>query len=470
MNPPVLLRDVEVQGAAVDVRLHHGVVAAIGPGLRPSAADTVIHGGGGALLPGLHDHHLHLLACAAAAESVAAGPPEVEDRASLGRVLHEADGRLAPGAWLRAVGYHEAVAGDLDRHGLDALSPPRPVRLQHRSGARWTLNSLAIDRLALAEHAHPGIERDSAGGPTGRVHRADDLLAGLIEADPPELAPLGARLATYGVIGVTDATPYRRRSELAALAEAVRTGALPQRVTVTGGIDLLGVDLPEGLGRGPVKVIIDDGAYPALVTLASDIALAHAAGRPVAIHCVTRPAAVLALAAWDEAGTHRGDRMEHGSVLAPEQVAHLARHGITVVTQPGFIAERGDDYQREVDADDQDHLYRCASLLAAGVPVGGSTDAPYTHADPWRAMRAAVDRRTRHAVALGPAERISARAALGLFLGASDHPGGAERTVAVGHPADLCLLRVPLATALAQLTAENVAATVCAGQVIYEAS
>ena len=469
MNPPLLLRDVEVNGAAVHVRLRHGVVAAIGPGLRPSPTDTVIQGGGGALLPGLHDHHLHLLATAAAAESVAAGPPEVEDRPGLGRVLRDADGRLAPGAWLRAVGYHETVAGDLDRHALDALTPLRAVRVQHRSGARWTLNSAALTRLGLAEHPHPGIERDPAGVPTGRLHRADELLAELIEAGPPELAPLGARLATYGVIGVTDATPYRNAPELAALGEAVHTGALPQRVTVTGGIDLLGVDLPKGLGRGPVKVIVDDGAYPALLTLAADIALAHAAGRPVAIHCVSRTAAVLALAAWDQAGSHRGDRMEHGSVLAPEQVTHLARRGITVVTQPGFIAERGDDYQREVDADDQDHLYRCASLLTAGVAVGGSTDAPYTHADPWRAMRAAVDRRTRRGVTLGPAERISPRLALGLFLGQADHPGGAERAVAVGQPADLCLLRVPLATALDQLTAENVAATVCAGRVVYAA-
>ena len=50
----------------VDVRLVNGVIAAIGPDVRPEEGDEVIDARGGALLPGLHDHHLHLAALAAA--------------------------------------------------------------------------------------------------------------------------------------------------------------------------------------------------------------------------------------------------------------------------------------------------------------------------------------------------------------------------------------------------------------------
>jgi predicted amidohydrolase YtcJ len=111
------------------------------------------------------------------------------------------------------------------------------------------------------------------------------------------------------------------------------------------------------------------------------------------------------------------------------------RLGLTVVTQPGFVAERGDEYLAEVDTDDLPYLYRCRSLLALGVPVLASTDAPYTRPDPWLAIDAAVERRTRRGEVLGAIERMSTAEAIALF---TDGP------VAVGRPADLCVLSAPL--------------------------
>jgi len=97
---------------------------------------------------------------------------------------------------------------------------------------------------------------------------------------------------------------------------------------------------------------------------------------------VTRVASVLAVAAWEQVGARAGDRMEHGGVLPPDLVERLAGMGITVVTQPSFLLERGDDYLVEVEADDLPHLYRCASLERAGAGLGGSTDAPFGPEDP----------------------------------------------------------------------------------------
>ena len=77
----------EVAGRVVDVRVTGGVVADIGPRLRPSPRDDVLDACGGALLPGLHDHHLHLLALAAAASSVDCGPPQVRTAGQLGDAL-----------------------------------------------------------------------------------------------------------------------------------------------------------------------------------------------------------------------------------------------------------------------------------------------------------------------------------------------------------------------------------------------
>ena len=232
------------------------------------------------------------------------------------------------------------------------------------------------------------------------------------------------------------------------------------------GHELVDAAVPTGVEQGPVKLIIDDDTYPALDDLAGQIEQAHRHGRAAAVHCVTRTAIVLTLAAWDVVGSRAGDRVEHGSVVSPEVIGSLVRHGITVVTQPSFIGERGDEYLHDV-AEDLPHLYRCRSLLKAGIRVAGRNDAPYTAPDPWQAMRAAASRAGPSGAILGTSEAVDPAQALRLFLGELHDPGGAARTVHFGGSADLCLLRYPLNVALERLTAEDVAATVCSGRLVH---
>lgn len=178
---------------------------------------------------------------------------------------------------------------------------------------------------------------------------------------------------------------------------------------------------------------------------------------------------VVTIAALRQAGTEPGDRIEHAAVVPPDCIADLVELQVTVVTQPNFVAERGDEYLADIPANRHDELWRVASLLLAGVPVALSTDMPFGHGDPWAAMRAAVHRTTISGGVLGADERIPARRALMMFLGRPDQPTWA-RTVAPGQPGDLCLLAVPPERALEQLDADLVAATVLGGQVVYERS
>jgi predicted amidohydrolase YtcJ len=277
---------------------------------------------------------------------------------------------------------------------------------------------------------------------------------------------VGRLLAGYGVTGVTDLTPVGVVADLDPLAAAAADGSLPQRVTVAGAPRIAAAEVPGPLARGPVKIVMADYGLPALDDIVRWIRTAHDAGRAVAVHCVTRAGLALALAAWDEAGAAPGDRVEHGSVVPPELRAIVASRGITVVTQPGFVHERGDRYLVEVDADDLPHLYPCRSLIEAGIPVGGSTDAPYGHPDPWRDVAAAVERRTSSGEPLGVREAVSPERALALFLTPPDAPGGRPRRVAVGAPADLCVLDRALSQALEEPSSRHVAATVIAGQVV----
>jgi predicted amidohydrolase YtcJ len=414
-----LFRDVEVGGRRVDVRIRGGVVAEVGAGLPPTPGEDVVDGGGGALLPGLHDHHVHLLATAAARQSV--------DCSAGLDVLATAPGD----GWIRGVGCTVSV----DRYVLDRFQPVRPVRVQHASGGLWMLNSVALAAVAEALDSSPDVERDQGGEPTGRLWRYDERLrAALPPADQQDgLELLAADLLALGITSVTDATPDLDPAAVALL----RRFRLP--------VTLLG----DPSADTPLKLLLRDHDLPTYDELRARVLAARADGRPVAVHCVTRESLVLTVAVLDDVGRVPGDRIEHAAVVPDPR----ALQGLTVVTQPGFLHDRGDRYLAEVDPRDLPQLYPWASLSDAGALVLPSSDAPYGPLDPWFVIAAARDRRTSAGVVLGAAERVSTREALAGYL--ADRRGRPRR-LAPGEPAGVVLLSVPLVEALADPSAEHV--------------
>ncbi|MFD4562255.1 amidohydrolase family protein [Streptomyces sp. NPDC058469] len=469
----LLIRGAEVNGELLDVRIGRGRVLELGRSLqRADRAEELVEAHGGTLLPGLTDHHLHLFATAADLASVTCDPATTPDRAGLTRVLQRA--RPDEHGWIRGVRYHESTAGDLDATGLDQLRADVPVRLQHRSGALWVLNSRAAEAVGLGSGDHPGIERDTGGRPTGRLWRADPWLrARLPRGEPPSLAGLSLLLAGYGITAVTDASPELDTGTVEAISAAAASGELRQRVLLLGA-PLSGSPGPDGIpdsspGRnrpeaGPWKIVLADSGLPAVDELAEAVATAHRAGRPVAVHCVTRESLLLFLIALKEAGSLPGDRLEHASLVPTDVIPHIRRLGLRVVTQPGFLADRGDDFLRGTPASEHDDLYRCASLHAAGIPLGLSSDAPYGPVDPWAVMRAAVRRRTPSGMVVGPEERLTAAQALHGYLSPGRRPGDAPRRVHVGARADLVLLHTSLDAALDCLDARIVRLTLVGGR------
>ena len=253
----MLITRTEIDGVSpLDVRLAGGAIAEIGRELARGPGEPVLDAAGGALLPGLHDHHLHLMALAAAQTSVRCGPPAVRDLDGLASALAASGGS---GEWVRGIGYHQSVAGDLDRAQLDRLLPDRPARIQHRSGAMWVLNSAGVDRLGL-DHGvdQRGVERDADGRATGRLFRLDAWLRERLGPErPPSLADVGRRLARLGVTGLTDATPGNSGAELRALVASAERGELRQRLLVMGEP---GLPRPAhvSVARGAVKLLLDE--------------------------------------------------------------------------------------------------------------------------------------------------------------------------------------------------------------------
>jgi predicted amidohydrolase YtcJ len=462
---PITLRNVEVDGRpGLDVSLAGGRVAEIGPGLKTKG--DAIDGRGGALIPGLTDHHIHLLATAAQADSLTLD--EVRDVGDLARRLAAFAQARPRGDWIRATGYHHHAAGVLDREDIDRLAPDHPVRIEHQTGSLWMLNSRALELVASGD-APECVERDAAGRPTGRIWRGDDWLRSRIGRTLPALAPIGRRFASFGVTSFADASATTDRDAAALLAAAHRAGELPQRLMLMSAGPLSAPD--DGAYRvGPVKILLDERDLLPFDEMTARIDAGRAQGRHTAVHCVTAVELALTLAAFEAAGARPGDRVEHGGVIPPEAIATIAELGLTVVTQPGFVFERGDRYLADVDPREQADLYRCASLIAAGVPVAASSDAPYTAPDPWAAMRVATRRLTRRGAPISPAERVSPQTALSLYHGALEAPGGGKRRVVAGAGADLCLMKAPIAEVLARLDADLVAMTFIAGLPVYGAT
>ena len=468
----LLIENADLPGGRGGLRIENGRIAALGPGLKPAAGEARMDGAGGALLPGLHDHHIHLLALAAARDSLACGPPAVRDAAQLAQALAAAAESMRPGgggAWIRGVGYHESVAGPLDRWRLDALVEHCPVRIQHRGGALWCLNSAGLAAAGIEAGADlpEGCEVDARGRPTGRLQRLDGWLRDRLGVrDAPPLGAVGRDLARMGVTGLCDATPSNGASELALFAAAAEAGELPQHLRIMGSLDLPEPRHPR-MTRGALKVMLDEDRLPPESELVDAIREAHGQDRGVAFHCVTRAELVMAAGSLERAGTGALDRIEHASLAPPDAVEWLARLGVTVVTQPNFLLERGDAYRREVETRDQPWLYRGQGFLDAGVPLGAGTDAPFGNCDPWAAMRAAVERRSAEGALMAGGEALGPEAALALFTSPLDAPGRPRGALGPGEPADLVLLDRPWPEARQALCAEAVRTTWVAGQIAW---
>lgn len=491
-----MVRRARIGPAETELRIEGSRIVTVGAGARREQGDAVLDAAGGEVLPGLHDHHLHVLASVAAAGSVRVGPPAVRDRAGLSAALTAAAAAQPRPDWIRAVGYHQSVAGDLDRDVLDRMIADRPVRVQHRSGILWVCNSPGLAAVDAEHQAAPGVERDAGGRLTGRLWRMDRWLGEQLDRARPrppggrpdpsdrpdrpdrsvlsDLSVLSEAAAALGVTGWTDATPDRPDRDTRLLVEAVVSGAVRQRLHLMLPADgaapsaatVAGIGA-EKVTPGPVKILLDDPDLPALDTLAATIARAHGDASPVAVHCVTRVQLVLTLAALELAGTRPGDRIEHGAVIPVESLPVLARLGLTVVTQPNFVAERGDEYLSDVPPDDLADLWRARSLVDAGIRVAAGTDAPFGLADPWLAIRAAVRRRTPAGRVLGGHEAVPPPVALDWWCGTGAQPA-VPRRLQPGDPADLVVLAAPWPQAFEGDGPVPVRATVIDGRLVYE--
>ena len=426
----MIIRNCKIDDQLVDVLLAEGLIARIGNDIR---GDKDFDAKGGALIPGLHDHHIHLNATAAAMNSVRCGPPEVTSKTDIIEALNRDDEGL-----LRGVGYHHSVAGEIDRDWLDKNGPDRPIRIQHRSGRLWILNSLAMAELGLSE------PKD------GRWLDSDVKLR--TKSQFPDLTPLINRLLSYGITGVTEVTPSNGIAEY----ENYLKAAKPLRLSIMGRTELFSKQSKY------LKLHYHDHNLPALDDLTREIKQAHMAGRNIAAHCVTRAELMLTLAAIEMAGPIYGDRIEHAAIADDAAIEWMQKLELIVVTQPNFITEREAAYLKDVRQEDHKNLWRLKAFSDAGLKLAAGSDAPFGSPNPWAAMAAAVKRPKGF-----EGEAITPEEALAIYTKPASDAGAPARKVEVGALADICLLDRSWADTRDSFSDVRVQATWIAGELVY---
>lgn len=438
----MLIRQATVNGAIADVRVSK-VVEAIAGELVPLSGEQVLEAEGGELLPGLHDHHIHLYASAAAHSSLDCHVGTVEPDFGRQRLAEQI--AAYPGlGWIRGINYHEQQLGELDRWMLDDLCSHRPLRIQHRSGKVWVCNSLALSQLGFDRGDKiDGVEVDTKGRPTGRIVRSDELMAERLrdigESASPDIGRMSRELVRLGIVSVTDTSASNDRTSVANFRLLQEQGILHQHVQVMGNDDL---------DAGYLKILLDEDRLPPLDQLVGRINRARRKGRNVAFHCVTHLELVFALAVLEDAAPPIAgfDRIEHGAMVDDYMAQRLAQMNMPVITQPGFLYAKGDQYLQDLSAAEQEGLYRYRGLVEHGVSVVASSDAPYGPVNPWQVIASAANRTTHTGAPITPREQVEPEEALGGYLTPSAELN-VKRSFAelseinIGKAADLCVLQ-----------------------------
>ena len=472
------------------------VLAAAAPGAR------IVEAGGGAVVPGLHDFHIHLVGLARTRSGVLLD--DVVDPGELLSILRAAAAPAEPGTWLTGRGWSDALLARISPDDLDAAVGDRPAFLSSHDGhSAWA--SAAARRAAglsssTADPSGGRIERLPNGEPSGILREtALDLVSGLVpreqgEALRPALEATLAELRSYGLTGASEAGDYTDRNGIGAdadLGDSYSTltdlaGVLDGRFRMTLGIpvDAIRAAAERGLRTGaplvgrrsmrfgwakeyadgalgsgtaalfqPRSCVDDDPGILRVEPAELDALLAAArpAGIGLAIHAIGDRAAATVLDAIERAPARLPDvprdRMEHVQLTRASERRRLAALGVIASIQPIHAAADRDLVDECWDGR-QDDAYAWRSLAEAGALLAAGSDAPIESANPWLGVFAARHRRLPADARSDwrPAQSLTILEALHAYtLGPALAIGsGDEGHLRPGAVADLAVLNVSL--------------------------
>lgn len=477
--------------------------------------------GGGCLLPGFIDTHLHPVPLVYFDQNVDLA--RSKDLADVTRLLREAAAAREPGEWLTALRLDEESLAEgrmPTRWELDAACPSHPVIVVRHDGHTCIGNSLALSAAGIGagtpDPAAGSIDRDPDGEPSGAFREAaSQLLLGALPA--PEIAGFMhtarasfARLASHGItsVGAILQSGAEGPAGVAGRLEILAMSALVSEapfniysivVAEEANAVLSARETPlhrpeEGHRVGGMK-IFSDGTFGSctafmlspycdhpdqtgyLVHPEDEIYRrmegGHLAGLQVCIHAIGDRANERCIALFErllEAHPRRDHRhrLEHASLLTPDLIRRIARLGLCVSTQPLFIESEKGWLAKRLGEERARHVYPLRDLVDAGVRVGGASDAPVESPDVLRAIQCCVTRDGFEA-----RQGITAQEALRMFTADAafiQREEGQKGTLAPGKRADLVVLAAnPTRVPPDRISKLKVLRTVVGGACVYVA-
>jgi hypothetical protein len=471
----------------VDIFMEEGRIVDIAPtgALRPRG--DILEGEGTHLIPGLWDHHVHVVQWA-----LAAGRHDLEGATSaahaarlMGSAPVLADGRRI------GTGFRDAFWPDEPTVAvLDAATGDVPTYLINADVHSVWLNSAALRR--------EGHRVDDTG--ILREEPAFEISRRLNAVDPDDSDRLVERMAkdaaARGVVGMVDLdmawneAAWARRIAKGFDALRVEFGIYPMFLDRALDEQLSTGDPARGtdgdLARvGPLKVITDGslGTRTAACshsygrdthdhgvltidpgTLYDLMTRATAGGLACAIHAIGDVANSHALDTFQSTGAW--GTIEHAQLVAHADIPRFARLGVGASVQPEHALDDR-DLTDSIWAGQTAMPYPLRSLIDAGANVLFGSDAPVSALDPWAAMAGAVFRTRGGRPPWRPEEAVTIDTA----LAASTHGGSAHAArIEVGAVADLALCATdPLTADEAGLRGMEVVATLLEGRLTHRA-
>jgi predicted amidohydrolase YtcJ len=497
-------------GSTADIR------SLAGPGTR----EVALHGR--SLLPGFIDAHCHLTGLGMAMVSIDCKAPGMQSIEALQRAVHERAATQPAGTWIRGRGYDQTRLRERrhpSRDDWDAVAPNHPVIFTRTCGHIASVNSQALQLAGITDQTP-----DPSGGRYDRDGGRNLGLAYETAQTPLQMAALPTTAEfRAALIRAADAylaaacTSVHDAGGLVGPAfgpcqDLVEAGRLKLRIYAFATVNslshpvmgVLGAGMRSRLGDerlrlGAFKVMTDGSSSgPTAATrepytsncqdcgilywnqegLDDLLGRAHRQGFQCTVHAVGDRAieqTLNALARAQREYPREGlrHRIEHCAICPPDLCERVRAQGIVPAMQPAFFWEFGDGYIQNYGRRRADTMFPAKSLIAAGVPVAGSSDAPVTHYAPLFGIEQALMRRTETGDVCGPDESVDLTMAIRMHTinGAfASFEEGFKGSLEVGKAADLVVLaddlsRVPVE----RLRQVGVAMTVVGGGVVYEA-
>jgi len=470
----------------VDIVIADGRIADIAPtgNLRPTGA--VLDGQGGWLLPGLWDHHVHVLQWALAADRVPLGEvASARDAATIMALAPESDGRRV------GSGFRDGLWSDMPSlELLDATTGGVPTYLINADVHSVWMNTAAFRREGFEPVASGMLVEEDAFEISRRLNAVE------VDVADAAVERMARAAAARGVVGLVDLDmtwndePWQRRAARGFDTLRISYGTYPQDLDRAIAEGLRTGDPVRGSSNGLVRVgplkAITDGSlgtrtaacahhYPGDTSnhgvltvppeqLVDMMTRATAAGLECAIHAIGDVANAHALDAY--ALTGAVGTIEHAQLVAHADIPRFARLGVAASVQPEHALDDR-DMTDAIWAGQSAQPYPLRALADSGANLRFGSDAPVAPLDPWSAMASAVFRTRDGRDAWQPHQRVDIDTAI-----AASTAGGstAPAEISPGALADLVVVGAdPLTADERGLRAMPVRATLLAGRVTHGA-